>query len=463
LTKIEKWVMKEMKQTWIQINIKALALFLLTLLIGGCGPSSDSLETKNPSNPPKQSTADQREVGREVLPKGTKLDDLDLSGVTTLEVQTKIMDWSRDKLEEKRVLLYNETEIPITLKDLGLEVDQQKTTDDLKRNPGTALSSSLKVNSAKVSQELQEKLKKFGRPAKDASYKIEKDMFVVTPAEGSLTVDIDKLISDLQKLSLSAVPKRLDIPMVERPAAVTTEAVQALAFDSVIGEFTTKFAVQEKDRTENLTKAALAMDRKVIRPGEIVSFNETVGPRDHKTGYKDAYVIINGEYVQGPGGGVCQVSSTLYNAVLLSNLQILERKPHGVAISYVPQGQDATVNYPNIDFKFVNNTGNFLYLRTEIKRGTLTLQIWGKKTDQSVRIEGQVEKEMNFETETRLDPKMAAGRTVQEQAGSKGMIVNTWKVIKDGTGKETKQFLSRDVYAPAKRILRVGSRGASKM
>jgi vancomycin resistance protein YoaR len=236
-----------------------------------------------------------------------------------------------------------------------------------------------------------------------------------------------------------------------------------LAFDSVIGEFATKFSVQEKERTENLTKAAMAMDRKVIRPGEIVSFNDTVGPRDHKTGYKDAYVIINGEYVQGPGGGVCQVSSTLYNAVLLSNLQILERKPHAVAISYVPQGQDATVNYPNIDFKFVNNTGSFLYLRTEIKRGTLKLQIWGKKTDQSVRIESQVEKEMNFETETRLDPKMAAGRTVQEQAGSKGMIVNTWKVIKDGTGNETKQSLSRDVYAPAKRILRVGSRGVPKM
>ncbi|HUS88364.1 MAG TPA: VanW family protein, partial [Desulfosporosinus sp.] len=232
---------------------------------------------------------------------------------------------------------------------------------------------------------------------------------------------------------------------------------------SIIGECTTKFAVTEKNRSANLTAAAKAMDRKVISPGETFSFNDTVGPREPGTGYKDAYVIVNGEYVQGTGGGVCQVSSTLFNAVLLGNLAILERMPHAVAVSYVPQGQDATVNYPNIDFKFKNDTANLLYLRTEIEPGVLTLRIWGKKTDKSVRIERQVEKEMNYKTEKRLDSNLASGRIVQEQAGSKGIIVNTWKVIRDGTGNETKQFLSRDVYAPTNRILRVGSRGVPKM
>ena len=452
--------MKKMKQTWLQTIVKTLALFLLILLIGGCTPSGDSLETKISDH---QSTGNKGSKQSGVLPQGTKVDDLDLSGTTPLEAQIKIKDWSRAKLEETRVLLYNETEITMTLKDLGIEVEQQKTTEELERNPGTTLSSKLNVDSVKVSPELQEKLTKLSRPAKDASYKIDKDQFVITSAESSKTVDIDKLISDLQKGSLSDVPKRINIPMLERPASVTTEAVQALAFDTIIGEYTTKFAVKDKNRTANLTAAAMAIDRKVLRPGETFSFNNTVGPRDHKSGYKDAYVIINGEYVQGPGGGVCQVSSTLYNAVLLGNLPILDRRPHAVVVSYVPQGQDATVNYPNIDFKFQNNTANLLYLRTEVKRGTLTLWIWGKKTAQSVRIERQVEKEMNFETETRLDPNMASGRTVQEQAGSKGLIVNTWKVLQDGTGNETKQFLSRDVYAPAKRILRVGSRGVPKM
>ena len=151
------------------------------------------------------------------------------------------------------------------------------------------------------------------------------------------------------------------------------------------------------------------------------------------------------------------MSSTLYNAVLLGNLGVVERTPHAVAISYVPTGQDATVNYPNIDFKFKNNTPSLVYLRTEVKSGVLTVRIWGKKTDKSVRIERQVEKEIPYKTEKRLDSNLPAGQIVQKQAGSKGLVVNTWKVIREGNGHETKQFLSRDSYAPANRILSVGS------
>ena len=443
----------------MQTFIKTLVLFLLTLLlillIGGCTTSSNFLESKTPV---QQLTADKGGTGNGGMPAGTKVDDLDLSGSTTSEAQTKIEAWAMDKLEEKRVLLYNETEIPITLKDLGIEVDQQKITEELERNLGTALPSVLKVDSSKKSQELQEKLKKLNQPAKDASYKIEKDKFVVKAAENSRTVDIDRLITNIQKVPLGDVPTRMGIPMAEKPAAVTTEAVRSLAFDSIIGEYTTKFAVTEVNRSANLTAAAKALDRKAIRPGETFSFNETVGPREPETGYKDAYVIVNGEYVQGTGGGVCQVSSTLFNAVLLGNLAIVEREPHAVAISYVPLGQDATVNYPNLDFKFKNNTANVLYLRTELKPGSLTFQIWGKKTDKAVRIERKVEKEMDFNTVNRPDPNLASGQTVQEQAGAKGNIVNTWKVILDDKGNESKQFLSRDVYAPTNRILNVGSR-----
>ena len=449
-----------MTQTRMRTLLKFLSLILLIFLIGGCTPSGDPIEIKKISN---QSTDDQVGEKSRVLPNGSKVDDLDVSGVTTIEAQTKIMGWAKDKLEETRVLLYNETVIPITLKDLGIEVDHQKTTEEIEHNPGTIQPSILKVDTLKASQELQEKLKEFSRPAKDASYKVEKDKFVVSPAESGLTVDIDKLISNIQRLPLGDIPNQMEIPIVEVPASVTTEAVQSLAFDTIIGEFTTKFSVREKNRSSNLIAAAKSMDRKVIRPGEIFSFNDIVGPRETETGYKSAYVIVNGEFVQGTGGGVCQVSSTLYNAVLLSNLAIVERIPHAVAVSYVPPGQDATVNYPNIDFKFKNDTTNILYLRAEVISGILSIRIWGKKTDKSVRIERQIEKVMKYKTERRWDSKLRSGRIVQEQAGSKGIVVNTWKVIRDGTGIETKQFLSRDVYAPASRILRVGSRGIPKM
>ncbi|EGW40357.1 VanW family protein [Desulfosporosinus sp. OT] len=447
--------MKHIRQTLTLALYKALALFFSTLLIGGCFPTNHMIEPNNPST----QTSENSGVGatNQIIGEGTKVESLDLSGTPVSEAPIKIEEWAKDKLEETRVLLYNETEIPITLKDIGIDLDTQKTIEGTQVAPGTVLPTVLKVDSLKAKKALNEKLTKFNQPAKDASYKIANDKVVITSAQSGRTVDLDRLISNIQKIPLSKVPERIDIPMKEVPAAVTAETVKNLAFDTVIGEYTTKFSVNEKNRSANLTVAAKAIDRKILRPGETFSFNDTVGPREPSTGYKDAYIIINGEYVKGTGGGICQVSSTLYNAVLLSNLGVVERAPHEVAVSYVPAGQDATVNYPNTDFKFKNDTTSLVYIRADVKPGALTLRIWGKKTDKSVRIERQVVKTIAYKTERRLDSKLPAGRTIQEQFGSKGIIVNTWKIIRDASGTETKQFLGRDSYAPANRILRVGS------
>lgn len=451
--------MKKGRRLWIWTSYSALAFFLSIALLGGCIPSSHTIEAENNSFKKVESNDDKKNM---VISDGTKIDDLDLSGTLASEVPAKVDGWAKDKLEETRVLLYNEKEIPISLKDIGIKVDKQKIIEETQRFPGLKVSSVLKVDPLTASQVLEEKLQKFIRPAKDASYKIENDKIVIQPAENGRTVATDKLINYIQKFTLSEVPTRIELPMEEVPATLATETLQSMAFDSVIGEFTTKFSVKDGNRSDNLTSAAKALDAKVLLPGEIFSFNETVGPREPGTGYKEAYVIVNGEYVQGTGGGICQVSSTLYNAVLLSNLEIVERKPHAMVVGYVPPGQDATVNYPNLDFKFKNNSTSLVYLRTDVKQGVLTIRIWGKKTGKSVRIERQVEKEINFKVENRLDPKLPGGLIVQEQKGTKGIVVNTWQIIRDVNGNENKQFLGRDWYAPTNRILRIGTRGLSK-
>ncbi|EHQ88050.1 VanW family protein [Desulfosporosinus youngiae] len=435
-------------------NCFLAGVFLCLIVSAGCNPASLTPETGDTS---VAEQAERKVTNNTVLPEGTKVDDLDLSGTPVSEASNKIESWAKDKLEEKRVLLYNDTEIPVALSEIGIGMDTAKIIEEIRLHPGVSLPGALKVDSVLASQELHEKLNKFARPAKDASYKIENHKVVIDPAQSGLTVNVEQLVSQIQSISLSEVPARIDIPVAEVPASVTTESIQALAFDTVIGEFSTNFSVKEKNRSVNLTAAAKALDGKVLRPGETLSFNETVGPREPETGYKDAYVIINGEYVKGTGGGVCQVSSTLYNAVLLSNLEITERMPHAVVVGYIPPGQDATVNYPNIDFKFKNNTPSLVYLRSDVKQGVLTIQIWGKKTGNSVRIERQVEKELAYKTEKRFDPKLPIGRVVQEQKGVKGMVVNTWQIVRDGNGNETKKFLGRDWYAPTNRILRVGT------
>ncbi|MGC7873687.1 VanW family protein [Desulfosporosinus sp. SYSU MS00001] len=466
--------------------LKIIIIFLsivLCLLIGGCSPFSNQskLNINNPRpstqsavNPDKEAN-EANEVNEEskVIPQGTKVDnDLDLSGVPVSEASSKINDWAKDKLEESRVLLYNETEIPITLKELGYEVDVEKTLENTLENTqqnqsqgqgqgqgqglNNVIPSVLKANPELATKVLEEKLKKFNQPAKDATFKIQNDKVVITPAQKGKKVEADQLINNLQNSSLSEVPKQIKAPLVEVPAKVTTESIQSLA-GSVLGEFSTKFAVGEVNRSENLTAAAKALDGKAIKPGATFSFNNAVGPREPETGYKEAYVIINGEYVKGTGGGVCQVSSTLYNAVLLSNLEVVERKHHDVAVTYIPAGQDATVNYPNIDFKFKNNTGSLAYIRTEVKPGVLTIKLYGKKTGKTVRLERQILKVRNYRTIRRYDSSLRRGRVKVDQIGTKGIVVNVWKVIRDEKGNVTKQFLGQDSYAPANRILRIGT------
>ena len=384
------------------------------------------------------------------------MDDVDLGGLNPADGRLKLQDWSKDKLAENISLVYNGTEVGVPLSDLGAELDDEKTWQAVRKAPGQAVSSAIRLDGPKFILALRDKLGKLTSPAKDASYKIEQDKFAVKPAVPGQSYDAGALAGQLESYSLAGVPDRIAVPVVPVPAGVSTESLKALAFDKVIGEYSTRYSVQEANRSANLVAAAKALDQKVVKPGETFSFNQTVGPRSAETGYKDAFIIINNQYVQGIGGGVCQVSTTLYNAVLLANLPIVERYPHAVAISYVPLGRDATVNYPNLDLKFKNDTTGLIYIRTKAENGVLTIRLFGKKSDKTVRLENAVEKEMDFQTQTRPDPGLPAGKVIQEQAGTKGYTVKSWRIVRDSQGKEIRQLLSRDQYQPANRILRVG-------
>lgn len=145
-----------------------------------------------------------------------------------------------------------------------------------------------------------------------------------------------------------------------------------------IAQYTTYFDSSQVNRTENILLAAKALDGKLCAPGERFSFNESVGQRTAEAGYKEALIIEGNTFTLGLGGGVCQVSSTLYNAVILAELEILERHPHSLPVSYVPAGQDATVAFPVLDFKFRNSTDAYLLIRSFVEGNTLTFQLYAK-------------------------------------------------------------------------------------
>ncbi|KLU62864.1 vancomycin B-type resistance protein VanW [Peptococcaceae bacterium CEB3] len=395
------------------------------------------------------------------IPAGTKVDNLDLSGSETKAAQEKLKGWAKGKLAQNLRLVYNGTEVPVSMRSLGANLDLNKTWQAVSAHPGDAISSYWTVNKGQAEKTLKKKLSRFDLPAQNASYKIAADKFIVQPGVPGRTVDTQALIGRINGHTWQDIDnKEIEIPMTTVAPKVSTESVQRLAFNSVIGEFTTKYAVAEKDRSGNLQRAAAALDKKIVLPGQTFSFNDTVGPRTESTGYKDAYVIVDNKYVEGVGGGVCQVSSTLYNAALLADLKIAARTPHAMAITYVPLGQDATVDYNNkVDFKFQNNTDGLLYIRSQTKPGLLTIRIYGKQTGKTVTLKHEIVKETNFQVERQPDPSLPSGATAQEQAGNKGYTVKSWRVVKDAQGKVTEEYLGQDVYAPTNQIIRYGVKG----
>lgn len=122
-----------------------------------------------------------------------------------------------------------------------------------------------------------------------------------------------------------------------------------------ISNFSTSFKNGKKSRVDNITLASIAIDQTIVNPGEIFSFNQKVGPTTKQRGYKKSIVFEKGKEIEGYGGGVCQVSSTLYNAVMLAGLQVIERHEHSKDVWYVEKGKDAATSYGAIDFKFNNN------------------------------------------------------------------------------------------------------------
>lgn len=224
-----------------------------------------------------------------------------------------------------------------------------------------------------------------------------------------------------------------------------------------VAEFSTKFNKALKERTQNIRLAAEKINGYIIAPGEVFSFNDAVGERTGEKGYKAAPIFFRNETVPGIGGGVCQLSSTIYNLALITGMEIIERSNHSLPVTYVPLGRDATVNYNHIDLKFRNNTGNYILLYTEINDDTLTVKFYGeKKREDSIKFYSEVVRKIPPTLTIKKDINLEKGKT-RFKEGSPGYLVRVWKV-NSVNGREEKKIVSEDIYNPVPSVLYVGEK-----
>jgi vancomycin resistance protein YoaR len=293
--------------------------------------------------------------------------------------------------------------------------------------------------------------------AKNATLEMDNNKgLIVIPEQLGLEVDRDRTFAGLPQ-AIDNIDDNISLPIYLKEAEPRVLA-KDLAHMGEISSFTTNFNTSEINRSKNLRLAASKINGNIIEIGEEFRFNEIVGKRTVESGYSDAMIIVSGKFEPGLGGGVCQVSSTLYNACLMAGLEISERHNHGLAVSYVQLGLDATVVYGIQDFRFINNTSSPIYIRALTNGGQLTISIYGNVADKkNVQLTHIVDRVINF-TEV-LEPKddLAPGDKIVEVGGQPGYNVRAFQKFYDSSGAliSTKQ-LSSDYYRPLNKVVLVG-------
>ena len=237
---------------------------------------------------------------------------------------------------------------------------------------------------------------------------------------------IDFAISlDEAKSKLSKSQKECTIPLKVVYPKVTTNMIGTEAFPNVLSQFSTNYYASNVNRTTNLKLAARKINGTVVMPGETFSYNDVVGARTIAAGYKEAPIYVNGKVEDGLGGGICQITSTLYNAVVLANLKIVYRTNHAFVPSYVGAGRDATVVYGAIDFKFKNNRDYPIKLIASVSSGVASFKILGLKTSNDYQV--QISSSITSQTASRINSV-------------------TYKILKKNGKVVDRVLLSRDSY-----------------
>ena len=295
------------------------------------------------------------------------------------------------------------------------------------------------------------------KEAKDAYFT--KDPFTIYPHE----TGVDFAISmDEAKALLQEDKESYTIPLKLTTPNVTTDKIGTEAFPDLLATYSTTYSTANTNRSTNIRLASSKINGTVLMPGETFSYNTTVGKRTPEAGFKPAAVYQGGEVATDYGGGICQVSSTLYNSVLLSNLQIVERFNHGFNPGYVPAGRDATVSWGGPDFKFKNSRNYPIRISCSGSGGTITVQIYGVKeaNEYEVEIQSWVTSYIPYQTIQKQDASLASGQTKVIESGSNGCRSVCYRVLKQNGSVVSKTLLSSDTYNPHNRIVAVGSAAA---
>lgn len=290
----------------------------------------------------------------------------------------------------------------------------------------------------------------------DASYKIENQRLTIIDEKMGVKIDTKKASTIIKETPGDVVR----IPAEITSPDITAENIKNTLFPDMLATYSTNFSSGNVPRSHNIALACDFISETVLAPGDVFSYNDTVGPRTAERGFREAGVYVGNKVEQGLGGGICQVSTTLFNAVVMADLNIVYRTNHSMPVSYAPPGRDATVSYGSIDFKFSNNTNAPIKLIASANNGVNIVTVYGTKKNpgRTVEITSECTGSWAPKTKEIEDPTLPEGTTKVDVSGSNGSSYVAYKITKENGNIIKKEQLTKSTYSATDRVVRVGTK-----
>jgi len=318
----------------------------------------------------------------------------------------------------------------------------------------TAIPVRMEFNREALQRELERVNSEYALKPVDARLVVEDEKIKLIPAAYGNEMDMEGTMSRILALQAGA---DYSVAISSKTAAPLVKDGDIADLTDILGECTTRFETGSAGRAGNISKASERIDGKLVGPGEVFAYNEAISPISGTNGYYKAPVIVGDQLVDDYGGGVCQVTTTLYGASLLAGLEIVERYPHSKPVKYVSPGLDATVVDGVIDFRVKNDLTSPIYIiSSAVKdKGYVKVVIAGKKEGSSFyRIEPQV-KTISPGIIMKSNPRLKSGQTRVLDRGSPGFEASVYRVSVYGDN-EQRELISKDYYQPEPKIVEVG-------
>ncbi len=454
-----------------------LALIIMIAIICGIKQRTSSGEMRQElmyQNLWKLGKEMEQELNVNTIYPGVKVMGIDLSGMTQQEEEAALEEALDGELHGNKVTLqYGDKKWTYTFEELGAAADaktmaeqayaigrsgdlrQRRQVIEKLKNQAEDMSLSVVLDETKLTAILDTVAKEVEVQPVDAVIQANGSEFSVTAEKKGLILNRQKTMEELQKALSHGENNQTVTPVMDEVLPEKTSEKLSSIHDR-IGTYSTYYSTSNYGREQNLITGASKVNGTILMPDEVLSFNNTVAPITVENGYHEASVIVGDEYVPGLGGGLCQVSTTLYNAVIRAELEIVERDCHSFPSDYVPMGLDATVAQGYIDFKFKNTSGHPIYIVMWCGGGEIGASIYGTEIhdpSRSVSFDYVVTRVIDKpKEEVKEDATLAPGQRVLYVEGHTGYEVDVYKTVTENGTTQTEWFNSSSYMATPDKV-----------